>query len=97
MKNSIDEFFRSQSLDRVHIFVHSLLPRTEKIFTKEKSLLAKQSQNVLLSFISYNKDFPRLIDKRTVHFIYGTYEDKKCAFVSKELFEQMREKYEPLS
>lgn len=97
MNDSIDKFFRSQSLDRVHIFIHPLLPRVEKIFTKDQSTLAKQSQNVLLSFISRSKDFPRLIEQRTVHFIYGTYEYKKHAFVSRELFEQMREKYEPLS
>jgi hypothetical protein len=87
----LKEYLKSEG--KVTVYSHSLLPRTEKIFTKEKSTLAKQSANVLLSFISGNRDFPRLINQKTVHFIIGERQGEKCLFVSPELFEQLKEEY----
>ena len=81
----------------ITVFIHPLLPRTEKIFTKEKSTLAKQDKNVLLSLLFRYKDFPRLIDQKTVHFIYGTHKDKKQLFVSEELYHRMKEEYGTVS
>lgn len=97
--NPITDFIEDQigKVGNVNVFIHPLLPRVEKIFTNEKSLLASQDGNVLLSFISRSKDYPRLIDQRTIHFIYGQYQGRNHAFVSKELFEQLKEKYEPVS
>jgi len=81
----------------ITVFTHLLLPRTEKIFTKKKSTLAKQDKNVLLSLLFRYKDFPRLIDQKTVHFIYGTHKDQKQLFVSEELYQQMKDKYGTVS
>ena len=95
MGYEIDCFLKDRlaTVGGVNVFVHPLLPRIEKIFTKEKSTLAKQDKNVLLSLLFRYRDFPRLIDQKTVHFIYGTYQGQKQFFVSTELFHQLEEKY----
>lgn len=89
------EFFKERlgRFGEMKIYVHPLLPRIEKIYTKEKSTLEKQSANVLLTILSGKKDFPRLIDQKTVHFIHGTYQGEKFAFVSAEVNRQLEESF----